>query len=90
MNLEMNLEKLYKMTILLEHIKAGGKKSCKQVNEVYSYLPKHPDGLLTKKQKIKAIQTFWNQLADETIKRFLIEKQNPENNGNIQEDKPEL
>lgn len=73
----MKVEELLEMTVLLEHLNGGGKKSCKQVNTVYSYLPDPKEKLATKKQKIRAIQDYWNKLADETIAKFLIERQRP-------------
>lgn len=86
----MTIEELFYMTKFLEHLKSGGKKSCRDVNKIYSYLPEPKLHTLTKKHKIRLIQTFWNRIADQTMANYLINKQNPEKNGNIQEDKPEL
>jgi hypothetical protein len=85
----MNVEQLYDMTVLLEHLK-GGNKSCRDVNRVYGYLPEPKNHYATKKQKIRLIQKEWNRIGDETIKTFLINKQKPKENDNIQEDKQEL
>lgn len=71
----MTTEQLLDMTILLEHLKGGGKKTCRDINRVYGYLPMRVVNL-PKKQKIREIQQYWDKLADETIKQYLINKQN--------------
>lgn len=80
----MTIQELLETTILLEHIKQGGKKSCGQVNKVYSYLPEPKNHKATKKQKIRLIDEYWGKLGDEVIKKYLIDKQTQEFSGNTE------
>ena len=74
----MTLQELAFVTQVYELILTGN-TNCGIINKAYKLVnPK--ENLKSRKQKIKAIKEFWERLADETIKQYLINKQlNPQN-----------
>lgn len=80
----MNIEEVYNLCVLHEKLKSG-QRSCKDINKIYVTLPGVPKSA-TKNKKIQEINKYFDTLADNTIKRYLINKQINEK-GSIQEDK---
>jgi hypothetical protein len=72
----MKVSEVLELCRLYEDLKAGG-RNCKNINSVYKTLdnPKHQ---ATKNQKIKEIRACFENLADNTIKTYLINKQIPD------------
>lgn len=85
----MTIEETYELCVLYEKLKSGN-RNCKDINKVYNTIPKKSFGSMTKNKKIEAIKLYFETLADETLKAYLIQKQNTEENGNIQENTQEL
>jgi hypothetical protein len=70
----MNVEEIVQLCKLYENLKAGG-RNCKDINKVYKTIPNKPNTILTKNNKIKVIKEYFETLADDTLKQFLINKQ---------------
>lgn len=74
----MNVQDLVFITQTYEKILTGN-TNCGIINKAYKLInPK--DNLKSKKQKIKAIKTWWENLADNTIATMVINKQKSQNN----------
>ena len=74
----MTLVELYNLTILHEALKAKQKVRTSDINFIYKTIPGAPK-LLSKNGKIKIIMETFDKLSEETLKAYLIQKQNEEN-----------
>jgi len=69
----MILSEVVDLCQLYEHLKTGN-RNCKNINKVYKTIPNHKDKQ-TKSKKILEIQNYFEKLADDTLKSYLINKQ---------------
>lgn len=73
----MTIDEVKELCILYEQLKSGN-RNCKNINKVFKTInvEKHQ----TRNKKIEKIKTAFETLADETIARYLTNKQKPKEN----------
>jgi ribosomal protein L18E len=82
------IQNMVELCQLIENLNTGHQNT-KQINKIWKNIPFpfNNKKLHTKKQKISKIREYFNTVADATIQLYLINKQKPKEDGNIQEDK---
>ena len=69
----MNIVQLYNLTLVHEALKDGPVRA-EDINHVYHTIPNAPY-MKSKKGKIKCINEYFDKIAEDTILRYLINKQ---------------